>query len=103
MGMDVRPNDDDDGAGRDSQMAWYITDGSNWNIPKAWGLVALEGPPAGSPNASITAPVQGATFTAGDNIIINASASDPNGTITKVDFLQEGVLLGTDNSAPYTF
>jgi len=42
------------------------------------------------PTVSITSPSDGATFTEGDNITINADASDSDGTVTKVEFYQDG-------------
>src|SRR5262249_60646378 len=55
------------------------------------------------PTVSITAPANNATFTAPANITINATASDPDGTVQKVDFYQNGILLGTDTTSPYSF
>ena len=55
------------------------------------------------PSASITSPSNGATFTAGATITINASASDPDGTVSKVAFYQNGNLLGEDTSSPYSY
>jgi chitinase len=55
------------------------------------------------PSVSITSPANGATFTAPASISINATASDSDGTVTKVDFYQNGNLLGTDTTSPYSF
>ncbi len=55
------------------------------------------------PTVSITSPTNGATFTAPANVTINATASDSDGTVTKVDFYQNGILLGTDTTSPYSF
>src|SRR6476646_1841136 len=55
------------------------------------------------PTVSITSPANGATFTAPANITINATASDSDGTVTKVDFYQGTTLLGTDTTSPYSF
>ncbi len=56
------------------------------------------------PQVSITAPAGGTTFTAGDNITITASASDSDGSVTKVEFFHSGVtLLATEMTAPYDF
>ncbi|MEO6453707.1 MAG: Ig-like domain-containing protein [Ginsengibacter sp.] len=57
----------------------------------------------GAPTVSITSPVNNATFTALSDIIINATAADADGTITKVEFYKGTTLLGTDVSSPYTF
>jgi hypothetical protein len=55
-----------------------------------------------APTASITAPaatsfISPATFT------IEADASDPDGTITQVEFLRNGVVVATDTTAPYSY
>ena len=55
------------------------------------------------PVASITAPANNAVYVAPGAVTINASVSDADGTIAKVEFLRDGVLLGTDTSAPYTY
>ncbi|MBX9852226.1 MAG: cellulase family glycosylhydrolase [Cytophagaceae bacterium] len=55
------------------------------------------------PTASITSPANGASFTAPATIAINASASDADGTISKVDFYNGTTLLGSDATAPYSF
>jgi uncharacterized protein (DUF2141 family) len=55
------------------------------------------------PSVSITSPTPGASFTAPANITIQASASDTDGTISKVDFYQGSTLLGTDTTSPYSF
>jgi hypothetical protein len=55
------------------------------------------------PTVSITSPANGATFGAPANITINASASDSDGTISKVDFYQGLTLLGTDLTSPYSY
>ena len=57
----------------------------------------------GLPTVSITSPLNGASFTAPANITINASASDSDGTITKVEFFRGSTKLGEDTSSPYSF
>ena len=59
--------------------------------------------PNGTPTVSITSPANGATFVAPANVTINASASDSNGTISKVEFFQGTTKLGEDTSSPYSF
>jgi chitinase/chitodextrinase len=55
-----------------------------------------------APTAQITAPAQGASFTSPANITISATASDSDGTITKVDFFRGSTLIATDTTAPYS-
>ncbi|MBC7450218.1 MAG: discoidin domain-containing protein [Cytophagales bacterium] len=56
-----------------------------------------------SPTVSITSPVNNATFTNPAAITINATAADANGSVAKVDFYNGTTLLGSDNTAPYSF
>ena len=57
----------------------------------------------GRPTVSISSPANDAVFAAGSNININASASDSDGAVTKVEFFKNGVLLGEDTTSPYIF
>ena len=65
-------------------------------------LVATEEPNL-APTVSITSPANNAVFTAPASITINASASDSDGTISKVEFYQGTTLLNTDTAAPFSF
>ena len=69
----------------------------------AWRVRTLGPVPNQRPTASISSPANGATFTAPANITINATASDPDGSVTKVDFFANGSLIGTDTTSPYSF
>jgi len=55
------------------------------------------------PTVSITSPLNGDLFFAGDNILIEANASDTNGYVTKVEFYQGATKLGEDTNAPYSY
>jgi YD repeat-containing protein len=61
--------------------------------------MAASNPPA----ASITSPANNASFITPANITINGSASDSDGSISKVEFFQGATKLGEDTSAPYSF
>ena len=50
---------------------------------------------------SITNPSPGSAFTVGQAVVINASAADADGTVAKVDFYANGVLIGTARSTPF--
>ena len=54
-----------------------------------------------APSASITSPADGATFAWKPTITITATASDPGGSVTKVEFRDGTTVLGQDTSAPY--
>ncbi len=55
------------------------------------------------PVVSITQPTNNQQFIAPANVTINATASDNDGTISKVEFYNGTTLLGTDLTAPYSF
>ena len=66
--------------------------------------VSVTGGPSNSPpSVSITAPAEGATYTAPATVSISASALDTDGTVAQVDFYQGGFLLGSDTTAPFGF
>jgi len=60
------------------------------------------GAPNVLPTVSITSPANGAGFITGSTVNIAATAADANGTVASVAFFIDGVLLSTDNTAPYT-
>lgn len=55
-----------------------------------------------APSVSLTAPSGSAVFQAGANVTLSASASDPDGTITKVEFFRDSTLIAEDTSSPYS-
>ncbi|HTF80733.1 MAG TPA: cellulase family glycosylhydrolase, partial [Cytophagales bacterium] len=56
-----------------------------------------------APVVSITSPALGTSFDNNSNITFNAAASDPDGSITKVEFYNGTTKIGEDLSAPYAF
>ncbi len=76
------------------------------NRENVWQLVGpCEGsgnPTGGSPQVSVSSPTSGQSIIAGNIIAINATASDTDGTISKVEFYVDGTSIGQDTSAPYT-
>jgi len=54
------------------------------------------------PTATLTSPLQGASFLAGSSITLTANASDTDGTIARVEFYQGTTLIGTATTAPYS-
>ncbi len=55
------------------------------------------------PVVSISSPAKSTSFTSPATITIDAAASDPDGSIIKVEFFQGTVKLGEKVSAPYSF
>jgi predicted phage tail protein len=64
--------------------------------------VADSAPANQPPAVSLSAPANGATFTAPASITVSATASDSDGTIARVDFYQGPTLIGTDTTSPYS-
>jgi len=60
-------------------------------------------PPNTSPSVALTSPSSGATFTAPATIALAASASDSDGTVTRVEFYAGTTLLGSDTTSPFAF
>jgi uncharacterized protein YkwD len=58
-------------------------------------------PPA-APTVSLVSPFNNASFALGSPIAISASASAGAGSIAKVDFFRDGVLVGTAVNSPYS-
>jgi hypothetical protein len=54
------------------------------------------------PTVAITSPNTVDTVIAGSNIVIDATASDNDGTISKVDFYLDNTVLSSDNASPFT-
>ena len=79
-------------------MAFVPNEGLVWTFKTA-GTAPNNVPPT----VSLTAPFNGATFTAPASITLSATASDGDGSIARVDFYASNVLLGSDTSAPYSF
>jgi hypothetical protein len=55
-----------------------------------------------TPNISLSANPPGPAANSGDIVTLNATASDPDGTIAKVDFFAHGALIGTATLPPYS-
>lgn len=66
------------------------------------GTVIVQGVANTPPSVTITNPASGATFTAPANITVEASASDPGGSVAQVQFFVNGVSIGVDNVSPYS-
>ncbi len=53
------------------------------------------------PGSTLTAPADGATFAAPANVAMAASATDTDGTITKVEFFQGATKVGEATTSPF--
>ncbi|BCB27724.1 hypothetical protein SKTS_26100 [Sulfurimicrobium lacus] len=54
------------------------------------------------PTVSLTSPTSGQAYIAPASVTLTATASDSDGTITKVEFYQGTTLIGTATAAPYS-
>jgi len=54
------------------------------------------------PVVSISSPLKSTSFTSPASITVDAAASDPDGTITKVEFFQGNVKIGEKTTSPYS-
>jgi len=78
---------------------------SNLNIwaPSNGSLITISNQPVNqAPSVNITSPANGTQYTSPQQITIAANASDLDGTITNVEFYQNGSLIGSDATAPYS-
>ena len=89
------------------QDDWKTTDTVRYDIIKPY-LVPLEGGGVGEsenlpPSVRITSPLDGSTLPAGTgSVTLEANASDPDGSVSSVQFFQGSTLIATDTNAPYT-
>jgi hypothetical protein len=72
-------------------------------IGTAWSDVVPPGATNPPPSVSLTNPVNGAAFTSPANILLQAAASDSNGTVTNVAFFAGATKLADDATEPYLF
>jgi len=56
-----------------------------------------------APTVSLTAPASWSSFLAPATVNLSATASDSDGTITKVEFYRDTTLINTDTIAPYAY
>jgi chitodextrinase len=71
---------------------------------KPWTLVGPCGPSNKQPVIAFTAPAKNSVFNQGATVTLVADAIDPDGTISKVEFLNSSdVVVFTDNVAPYEY
>jgi hypothetical protein len=90
-------------------LAWSWTDVSPSRILAQIGATSAAHPAdvlivdSNTPIVFITSPTNGATFADGATVSIDADASDPNGTVSKVEFFAGTTKLGEDLTYPYHY
>jgi len=85
-----------DGGAREHTI---VTPGTNTTYTATYQAVAVVNQ---HPIVNLTAPAGGATITQGTATPVTATASDPDGTVTGVEFFDGVTSLGTDNTSPYS-
>jgi len=78
------------------------TDTNNLTATSAVSIITVIAPNV-PPVVSIVTPGNKATFNANASVSITASATDPNGSVAKVEFFSGSVKLGEDLTSPYNF
>jgi Domain of unknown function (DUF1929)/Bacterial Ig domain len=77
----------------------FIIDSSG--VPSRARMVSVQG--NSLPTVTLTQPADGTTFTPPATVNLAATASDPDGTVAKVEFFNGTTKLGEDTTAPYGF
>jgi hypothetical protein len=79
----------------------YLTRAPGWRNDDATivAATAVNKPPT----VTLTSPAGGAPYTAPASIVMTASASDPEGRLSRVEFYSNGTRVATDTTAPFTF
>jgi uncharacterized protein YegL len=94
----------------DSQFHYFLTvnqsEAAGMTFDAIWAYTYAINPVApvnAAPVIGLASPTNGTLFTAPATVSINASASDSDGSISKVEFFQGSIKLGEVDAAPYTF
>lgn len=78
------------------------TDNAGGSATSAPVSVVATAPPNVEPTVALTGPAGGSSFIVPATIALTATASDADGTISKVEFFNGSELVGTAATAPYT-
>lgn len=83
--------------------AWAYAPGTGNHWEDAWILVGpCSGNPGNqSPTVAIIQPVEGANYSVGQAVTIEAAANDSDGTVVKVEFFVNGAPIGQGDTFPY--
>ena len=72
------------------------------NAPKYDALCFITGMCGNEPTVSLLSPINNATVFMNTPVNVSANASDPDGTVKKVEFFAGSSLIGVDNTYPYS-
>ncbi|SFH06693.1 Por secretion system C-terminal sorting domain-containing protein [Pontibacter chinhatensis] len=85
------------------QLAARATDNAGAVTASAEVSITVNPAANQAPTVAITAPANNTSFAAPASVTITATASDPDGTVAKVEFYNGTAKLGEDDTSPYTF
>ena len=101
FGFDIQINDND-GSYRSQIAKWYAPSDDTWLNPSLFGTARLvRNSQSTPPLVSLTSPQDGAIFYEGSRIDIQATASDPDGSVSRVEFYAGSEKIGEDETEPY--
>lgn len=78
----------------------FYMESANFNVNYCNFILKNETQP---PKVAVTAPANKSEFFVGEIVTIAAAASDPDGSISRVEFFVDGVKIGQDTSTPFSF
>ncbi|WMJ67773.1 glycosyl hydrolase family 18 protein [Stenotrophomonas sp. 24(2023)] len=88
---------------RANQDIWNAPPDHPAGAPYYTNLGACDGSGVNQPPVvTLTSPANGATFSAGSTVTVSANASDPDGSVSKVEFFRNGASFAVATSAPYS-
>lgn len=85
------------------QVGWKMPDGTLERPLQGNRLIPFDSSPNQVPVVNITSPEQGDIYNLPATINIEASVTDADGTVAKVEFFNGSEKLGEDLTSPYTF
>ena len=101
QGYDIVMEYYEDGSGAVARLLWSSSQQGEEAIPDTRVTApTLTNQP---PTVALTWPLNGASILDRDTVGLTAIASDPDGYIARVEFWANGVKLGEDTTAPYSF
>jgi cellulose 1,4-beta-cellobiosidase len=95
------------GSGATFNVGFNGTFSGQNNAPTTFTLNGMtcngSGPSNTPPIVSLTSPTSDASFPTGSTVSFAATASDPGGAVSRVEFRVDGALVNSDTSVPYGF
>jgi PKD repeat protein len=87
-----------------TEYQWYVSldDVTNNVNSPSWRFTTTAGGTNTAPTVALIDPADGTIVAAGSNVTLNATASDAEGFITRVDFIANGATVGATTASPYS-